>query len=72
MCDDLLLGYLSFDVVILLKVFVIDSFSFKKWLLAVFLENQMILILRFLDKKVRIEKIDITNQTNYILRRIHG
>ena len=29
-------------------------------------------ILRFLDKKVRIEKIDKTNQTNYILRRIHG
>lgn len=32
----------------------------------------MILILRFLDKKVRIEKIVTTNQTNYILRRIHG
>jgi len=32
----------------------------------------MILILRFLDKKVRIEKIVGTNQTNYILRRIHG
>ena len=29
-------------------------------------------ILRFLDKKVRIEKIVIPNQTNYILRRIHG
>lgn len=32
----------------------------------------MILILRFLDKKVRIEKIDATNQTNHILRRIYG
>ena len=32
----------------------------------------MILILRFLDKKVRIEKIVGTNQTNYILRRIYG
>lgn len=29
-------------------------------------------ILRFLDKKVKIEKIVTTNQTNYILRRIHG
>lgn len=29
-------------------------------------------ILRFLDKKVRIEKIVGTNQTNHILRRIYG
>ena len=72
MCDDLLLGYLSFDVVILSKVFVIDSFSFKKMAVSGIFGESNDFILRFLDKKVRIEKIDATNQTNYILRRIYG
>lgn len=40
-------------------------------LLPLALQNQ-ILILRFFDKKVRIEEIDTTNQTDYIQRRIHG
>ena len=52
-----MLGYLSFDVVILLKVFVIDSFSFKKTAVSGIFGESNDFILRFLDKKVRIEKI---------------
>jgi hypothetical protein len=52
-----MLGYLNFDVVILLKVFVIDSFSFKKMAVTGIFGESNDFILRFLDKKVRIEKI---------------